>query len=344
MKLVSVIIPVYCVETYILATVKSVLNQTYKHFEVLIVDDGSTDRSIEICQTYKDSRIKIIRQKNLGVSAARNLGIRHSKGEFLAFLDGDDLWLPEKLEKHIEHLENSPHVGISYSRFTFINEAGKSLGISRLSKLKGITPALILCGNPVGNPSCTVIKREVYETLKFYSPIPEPNINCFFDQDFRHFEDVELWLRIAIKTKWQIEGIPETLTLYRVNPKGASANVYQQLKGLSMVLDKTSSYAPDLIAKYGRVTQAYTWRKLAKWAVHQRSVLTAIEMIHKALSTHWKIILEEPLRTVSTLFAICLLYFLPQSLYDKIEALALRITGSIQRMTNNLGTSNILRT
>ena len=80
MKLVSVIIPVYSVETYILATIKSVINQTYKHLEILIVDDGSPDRSIEICQKYKDSRLKIIRQKNLGVSAAMNL-----KNHFVQF-------------------------------------------------------------------------------------------------------------------------------------------------------------------------------------------------------------------------------------------------------------------
>jgi glycosyltransferase involved in cell wall biosynthesis len=340
MKLVSVIIPVYGVENYISATVESVLNQTYKHFEILIVDDGSLDKSIDICQKYKDSRLKIIRQKNKGVSAARNLGIKHSVGEFLAFLDGDDLWLPQKLEKHIEHLENSPHVGISFSRFTFINEAGKSLGISKLSKLKSITPALILCRNPVGNPSCTVLRREVYENIKFYDQVFDSQTNCFFDPKLCHFEDVELWLRIAIKTEWQIEGIPEALTLYRINPKGASANFDEQLKGLSMILDKTSSYAPDLIAKYEKLAQAYTYRKLAKWSVQQRTVSTAREMIHKSLFINYKIIFEEPLRTASTLFAIYLLYFLPRSLYDKIEVLVLRFTGAIQRMVNNLGKNN----
>src|SRR4028118_491035 len=103
MKKVSVIIPVYQVEKYIAAAVQSVLEQTYKDFELLIIDDGSTDRSLEICQQFSDPRIKIIRQQNQGVCAARNTGIRHAQTEYLAFLDGDDLWLPTKLEKHVEH-------------------------------------------------------------------------------------------------------------------------------------------------------------------------------------------------------------------------------------------------
>ena len=94
MKKVSVIIPVFRVEKYINAAVKSVLEQTYKEIEILIVDDESPDQSVEICKQFKDSRIKIIRQSNRGLAGARNTGIRHAQGEYLAFLDGDDIWLP----------------------------------------------------------------------------------------------------------------------------------------------------------------------------------------------------------------------------------------------------------
>lgn len=122
MKKVSVIIPVYNADKYIAATVESVLAQTYKNFEILIIDDGSPDKSLKVCQQFQDSRIKIICQANRGLPGARNTGIRHAQGDYIAFLDADDIWLPNKLEKHVNHLNNSPTVGISFCYSAFINE------------------------------------------------------------------------------------------------------------------------------------------------------------------------------------------------------------------------------
>jgi glycosyltransferase involved in cell wall biosynthesis len=324
MTLASVIIPVYKVERYIAATVQSVLAQTYHDFEVIIVDDGSPDRSIQICQEFTDKRIKIIRQPNRGVCAARNTGINHAQGEYLAFIDGDDLWLPEKLEKHIEHLENSPNVGLSFSRSAFIDEAGKELGIYQMPKLTDITPATIICRNPIGNGSTPVIRREVLAAIKF-------NDNWYFDETLHNFEDVECWLRIALKTKFKVEGIPDALTLYRVNSKGASTNLAKQIENVDKVLDKTRSYAPDLIAKYGNAAKAYELRKLARWAVRLKAGSVAVKMAHQALSTYWRILIDEPRRTLITLAAAYLLFLIPQPVYQQMEALALRITGASQK-------------
>lgn len=331
MKQVSVIIPLYGAEKYIAATVQSVIAQTYKFFELIIVDDGSPDRSVEICQQFPDSRIKIIRQQNRGVCAARNKGIRHAQGEYLAFLDADDLWLPEKLEKHIAHLESSPSVGVSFSRSAFIDEAGQPLGIYQMPKLKGINPTLILCRNPIGNGSAPVIRREVFEDIKFQENLEGTVQDCYFDERLRHFEDVECWLRIALQTDWQTEGIPEALTLYRVNSVGASANLFKQLEDLEKVLEKTISYAPDLIAQWGNPAKAYELRKLARWAVRLQAAPTAVKLAHQALSTHWRILLEEPRRTLLTLAAAYSLWLLPQPLYSKIEIFALKMTGANQR-------------
>jgi len=333
MKLISVIIPVYNMEDYIAFTVQSVLAQTYSNFELLIVDDGSTDKSKKICQEFKDLRIKIIEQKNQGVSAARNAGIRQAKGEFLAFLDGDDLWLPDKLEKHTKHLEKNPNVAVSFSRFSLINEAGNSIGLIKTSQIKKVTPELIFCRNPVGNPSCTVLRTEIFEQVKYLKNLEgQADIYNYFDEELHHFEDVELWLRIALKGEDKIAGIPEALTLYRVNPKGASANFSKQLDGLSKMLDKTYTYAPDLTRQYANVLKGYTLRKFAQWAIRLRDVSTAREMIHKAIHIHGKIFLEEPIRTFLILSAIYLISTLPRSLYDKIEALGLKIIGFIQEI------------
>lgn len=331
MKKVSVIIPVYKAEKYIAATVQSVLDQTYKNFELIIVDDGSPDKSVEICQQFNDRRIKIIRQQNRGVCAARNAGIRQAEGEYLAFLDGDDLWLPEKLEKHIEHLENSPSVGLSFSHSAFIDEAGEPLGIYQMAKVRDISSELILCRNPIGNGSTPVIRRETLAAIKFQDNVFGSMEDCYFDERFHHIEDIECWLRIHIQTDWEIEGIPEALTLYRVTSGGASTNLARQFESLEKVLEKTRSYAPELVAKWGDAAKAYQLRFLARRAVRMQAASTAVEFAHRALSTYWRILVEEPRRTLLTLAAAYSLWLLPRSLYSQMENFALKMTGSAQK-------------
>lgn len=335
MKKVSVIIPAYKVEKYIAITVKSVLAQTYNNFEIIIVDDGSPDRSIEICQQFKDSRIKIIRQENRGLPGARNTGIRHAQGEYLALLDSDDIWLPEKLEKHVAHLENSPSVGISFSRSAFIDEAGKSLGIYQMPKLREITPPLVLCRNPISNGSAAVFRREVFEAIRFQDNLYGALEGFYFDERLRESKsdatDVECWLRIAIQTHWLIEGIPEALTLYRVNSGGLSANLLNQLESLEKVIEKTRSYAPEAIAQWENVARAYHLRYAARRAVSLKDHSMAVELVHRSLATHWGILLKEPRRTLLTLAAAYSLWLLPQPLYRQMENFALNMTGASQR-------------
>lgn len=302
MKLVSVIIPVYQVEKYIANTVRSVLSQTYTNFELLIVDDGSTDRSYEICQQFADSRIEIIRQKNQGVAAARNTGIAKAQGDYVAFLDGDDLWVPEKLEKHVAHLNSSPKVGVSFSRSAFIDEADKPLGIYQMSKLTDITPLDLLCRTPIGNGSVPVIRKELLEAIEFIDS--ESGAVSYFDRDrsLHPSEDVECWLRMLTQTHWRIEGLAEALTLYRVNPKGYSAQLYKKLKSWETMLEKARAYtSPEVMAEWEKPAMAYQLRHLARRAVTLSAGSTAVEFSHKALSLYKPILLEEPRRTLMTL-------------------------------------------
>lgn len=330
MKQVSVIIPVYKVEKYIAAAVQSVLKQSYLNFELLIVDDGSPDNSVKICQQFTDPRVVIIRQENRGVSAARNTGIRHARGEYIAFLDADDLWLPEKLEKHVEHLV-APNVGISFSRSALIDEAGHFLGTYLMPKLKEITPSCLLLDNAIGNGSSPVIRREVLEAIKFQDSLYGTVEDCYFDERLHHVEDLECWLRIAIQTDWQIEGIPEALTLYRLNSRGSSTNLMRQFESSEKVLEKTRSYAPKFIAQWEGPAKAYQLRSLSRSAVRLRVGSTAVRLIHRSLAAHWQIVLEEPRRTLMTLVAAYLLWLLPQRFYHNVEALMAKIIGATQK-------------
>ena len=318
MKKVSVIIPVYNAEKYVAATIKSVLSQTYENFEIIIVDDGSPDGSIGICQQFKDSRIKIIRQPNKGLPGARNTGIRHAIGDYLAFLDADDIWVPEKLEKHVHHLNNSPTVGISFCYSAFINEKGNYTGLfQKPRKLYDITPSYVLCRNPVGNGSVAVIRREVFEDIKYQDNLHGTVEDYYFDERLRHAKadatDIECWLRTSILTHWRHEGIPEALTLYRVNSGGLSANALKQLEALEKVVEKTRSYAPDIMARCEKVARAYHLRYTVRRLVSLGDGVTAVKLFNQVIANHWRIILEEPGKTVFTgcaAYVVCLLYFL----------------------------------
>ncbi len=331
MKKVSVIIPVYKVDNFIAATLQSVLDQTYKNFEILIIDDASPDNSIGICQQFTDHRIKIIHQANRGLAGARNTGIRHAQGEYLAFLDGDDLWLPEKLEKQIAHLENSPTVGVSFSRSAFIDEAGKPLGTYQMPKLKGITTPYLFCRNPVGNGSAALVRKEVFEAIKSQDNLYGTVEDFYFDEHFRQSEDIECWIRISIQTDWQIEGISEALNLYRVNSGGLSANMLKQLDSWEKVIEKTRSYAPEIVTQWEKLARAYQLRYLARRAVRLQDGSMAVELVNRALATNWRILFEEPRRTLLSMAAAYFLWLLPKSLYSQLETVALKSTGATQR-------------
>ncbi|OKH27679.1 glycosyltransferase family 2 protein [Chroogloeocystis siderophila] len=331
MKKVSVIIPVYAVEQYIADALQSVLSQSYQNFEIILVDDGTPDNSIKICKQFTDPRIKIIQQKNRGASAARNNGIRHAQGEYIAFLDADDTWVSEKLEKHINHLEKSPNVGVSFSYCSFIDEAGKPLGLYNATEYKVITPEAILCRNPIANPSCLVTRREVLEEIKFQQEVNGLVEDCYFDESLRQSEDAECWLRICVKTNWKIEVIPELLATYRLHSIGNSANLVKTLESWEQLTEKARLYAPESVAKWEKPAMAYTLRYLARKAVTMSDGAMAIKLSHKAISTHWQILLEEPRRTLVTLTAAYLLYFLPQPFYTQIKNLGLKFISANQR-------------
>ncbi|MBD2312963.1 glycosyltransferase family 2 protein [Desertifilum sp. FACHB-1129] len=333
MQKVSVIIPVYKAEDYIASTVQSVLDQSYKNFELIIVDDGSPDRSVEICQQFSDPRIAIVRQENRGVAAARNTGIRQATGEYIALLDADDLWLPDKLAKHVEHLNTSPEVGVSFSRSAFIDQEGNPLGIYQMSKLKDVTPLDLLCRTPIGNGSVAVIRKEVFEAIRFQDNLYGTPEDFYFDDDrqLHPSEDVECWLRMAIQTDWQIEGLAEALTLYRVNPQGCSAQLVKKLHSWETLIEKVRSYAAEQMAQWEKPAMAYQLRHLARRAVTLGDGATAVKFSHRALSTYSAIALEELPRTFLTVSASYLLWLLPKSLYHTLQNLAIDLVGSIQK-------------
>ncbi len=331
MPKISVIMPVYNVERFVADAVQSVLNQTFEDFELLIIDDLSPDDSIKICKEFNDPRIRIIQHEaNRGLAGARNTGIRHAQGELLAFLDSDDCWHADKLEYHCNHLDARPEVGVSFSRSAFINEDGTANQCYQMPRLKDIEPGYYLCRNPIGNGSAPVIRRQVFDEIAYKGCLNGEVEDWFFDQHLRQSEDIECWIRIALKTNWVIEGIPEALTYYRLNAGGLSANLLKQLESWEQVIDKTRLYAPKFINEWEQRARAYQLRYLARQAIRLQDGRMATRLAHRALATDTGILRQEPGRTLLTLGASYLLRLFPKNLYGKCEGLAQRLIGHIQ--------------
>lgn len=231
--LVSIIVPSYNVACFLEDTINSVLNQTYHNWEMLIVDDGSTDKTLSIAESYaaKDGRIKVF---SLGYNSGRpaiprNYGIRHAQGSYIAFLDSDDLWLPQKLQKQVNFLENNLDAFWLYSKF-IIEKDGKQLSINPTKPRSGyIFEDLLMHFNII--PILTVMIRNKKKGNKY-----------FFDEDERLIavEDYAMWLLIAYDEK--VFFIDEPLAIYRVHSKGISSGAFSNFRKCRIILRNFSSF------------------------------------------------------------------------------------------------------
>lgn len=313
---VSVVMPVYNVEQYVADAVCSVLDQSFQDFELLIVDDGGNDASMDICRLFSDPRIRIISQKNRGLAGARNTGIRNARGKYVAFIDSDDLWRPRKLAIHVAHLEKQKTVGVSYAASLLVDDAGAPIGVIQSPKLSGIRAEDVFLRNPVGNGSAPVIRREALDAIAFSNATGE---DCWFDESFRQSEDIECWMRIALKTDWAFEGVDDVLTLYRVNQSGLSANIMRQFDSWKRMCAKVEAADPAFHKKWARLSEAFQLRYLARRAARMRCGGAALQLSLRALFCDMQLALREPKKTLTTLAAACALCALPRSAYERLE-------------------------
>jgi glycosyltransferase involved in cell wall biosynthesis len=303
MPTVSVIMPVYNVERYVARAIDSVLAQSFKDFELILIDDGGDDGSVDICYSYKDARIKIFSQVNRGLAGARNTGIRLATGRYIALLDSDDLWHVDKLANHVAHLDKNPKVGVSYSGSAMIDEHDRPLGVSMQPRMRDIDAAHILCRNPIGNGSAPVMRRGVFEAIAYQVVRDGVKGVAFFDETFRYAEDIECWMRIACTTAWQFEGIPGDLTLYRIVSNSLSANTDLMYHHWERMYQKVALLNPKLIEEHGTRARGYQLRYYARRNVVERHGWAALRKFVNAVATHPGMWWEEPRKTTITFLA-----------------------------------------
>jgi glycosyltransferase involved in cell wall biosynthesis len=304
MSLVTIIVPAFNVSRTLSDTLTALFAQTYDHFEIVVVDDGSTDDTLAIARSFAmDPRLRIVRQLNRGLAGARNTGIASAHGRLIGFCDADDLWDPKKLETHVRHLQANPHVGISLSGSRLIDDYGRPMRQAQKPRLNGIDAAHVLKRNPVGNGSAPVIRKAVFDEIA-YRPAHETRRDWYFDETFRQSEDIECWLRIALTTDWTIAGVPGLLTKYRINANGLSASTDNQLAAWERMIAKLTPIAPDLFAQHAEAARAYQLRYLCRRAVSDLDLPKARMLADAWLHTSLRPFIEEPKKSLVTYLAV----------------------------------------
>lgn len=223
---VSVVIPAYNTGRFIAEAIESVLAQTFTDFEAIIVDDGSTDDTRDVVARFTDPRLRYVYQDHAGVSAARNAGIRRAQGRYIAFLDADDWWLPEKLALQVRLLESHPETGLVYCGACRVRN-GRVLSRFRARYKGDVFGSLLVRGNEkvmAGSASAAIIRRECFEQVGG------------FDEECFALEDWEMWLRIA--AQYAFDCVPDCLVYVRLHETNASSRAVKMRDGVSITFGK----------------------------------------------------------------------------------------------------------
>lgn len=221
---ISVIIPAYNAERTILETIASVQQQIFSNFELIVINDGSTDRTLELLNSVEEPRLKIFSYTNGGLPVARNRGISHAIGEFITFLDADDLWTPDKLELQLIALQQHPEAGVAYSWTRYMDEKGEFFHTSNTVLFEGDVYANLLMGNFLESGSNPLIRKQAIESVGE------------FDPTLASCEDWEYWLRLA--ASWHFIVVPKQQILYRQTSGAMSSKIEVMEKYHLIVLER----------------------------------------------------------------------------------------------------------
>lgn len=238
---VSVVIPTYNRAGHIGRAIQSVLAQTFEDFEVLIVDDGSTDNSEEIIHGFNDGRILYLRREsNGGAAAARNTGIQAARGEFIAFLDSDDEWLPDKLQKLVAKFSSAERsTALVYSDVVFRDVKTETVLKNRNPKYEGYVHELLLQDDFIGTCSSTMVRTDAVKRVGG------------FDVSLPSRQDWDLWIRIA--RQYPIGYVPAPLLICNLGSGDRiSGSLKKILEGTRLVLNKHSEHMKNVPKAYGK--------------------------------------------------------------------------------------------
>ncbi len=274
MTTVSVIIPTYNRASYIGEAIDSVLTQIFRDWELIVVDDGSTDDTAKVLEKYRrqDPRIHYVRQKNAGSSRARNTAITHISGKYVAFLDDDDRWLPKKLEMQVQFMESNPTIGFCYMRFQIYKKVGNKLEKGKLfpeflaTEFEELSDVFIA-------PCSVLIRKSHLDEVEWFGP------------QYNRCEDFDLWLRLGQICK--IAPIDEigAFTIMDDRPHGAESELKVWEIGIEILrnLKLTPQYQHRKKLIRTNIAKRYYW--IAREYLNEKSYRKAAINFAKALLT-----------------------------------------------------------
>ena len=284
MPSISVVVPTYNAEHTIFKTVKSVQKQTFSDLEIIVINDGSTDRTLELLQSITDQRLKIFSYKNGGLPVARNRGISHARGEFISFIDADDLWTPDKLELQLAALQQHPEAGVAYSWNSYFMD-GQEESVFPYDPVffEGNVYDKLLVNNIVGNGSNILVRRKAIESVGEFEPT------------LKSCEDWDFYIRLA--AKWHFVVVTKHQILYRQSSNAMTSKVDVMEKEALRIVEKAYEAAPpeyqflkkqSLAWVYEYCTQQYLKNSTDVSGVNQ-----ARQKLWKAICLHPQILLED---------------------------------------------------
>ena len=238
MTTISVVIPAYNAERTISATIESVRQQTFSDLEIIVIDDGSSDRTLEILKAVNDERLKVYSYQNGGLPTARNRGIARAEGQYISFIDADDLWTEDKLEKQLAALQANPQAGVAYSWIIIMLEARNTEEVTTYVPGKKVyfkdnVLSPLLLDNFVGNGSNILVKKDIIDSVGE------------FDPSLKSCEDWDYYLRLAAKSHFAL--VPEHQVIYRKAPGSMTSKVDVMETAGERVIDKIYQIVPQTL-------------------------------------------------------------------------------------------------
>jgi glycosyltransferase involved in cell wall biosynthesis len=302
MPTISVIIPAYNAARTILETINSVQQQTFSDFEIIVINDGSTDSLVTQLNTINDPRLKVFSYENGGLSVARNRGITHATGEFIAFLDADDLWTPDKLELQLAALQSNPKAGVAYSWTYFMDEQGQSFHADQPITFEGNVHADLLVSNFLAHGSNPLIRRTAIDSVGEFNP----TVAGAADWDY--------WLRLA--EKWEFVAVPKAQIFYRQSSGSMSSKVEFMERCQLDVLEQAFERAPAELQHLKKQSLAKIYQYSSQLCItrvlNAEGVRQAWQKLQMAIQLYPPIVFQQ--KTQKLLFKLFLLGVLPDRL------------------------------